>query len=354
MDKDEVQSFDSFGDLAAHLTTKARQRDLQVALRLAQNGRPVEAVDCLKGYDLSAEAPNAKTEYGRCYHEAAKAFLVEGDYATAIRYLKEAITLGFAPWYVNRRLDLVRGALGNDFKTRPDPAWLEQYTQSCETCGYDEPSPLDCARCAKHLRSPVKPVFYETIFDLYALGVYRWTGDPQSFNALSRMIRWMKKREGRASCEFLAYLLVEALRQDTDYLKQADVVISVPPDPVRTRERGFDNIAEMAVHMERYSLIPRADLVLLKTRATPDLRSLSASQRREALQGSIEVNGKRRHRIRDATVLLLDDVVTYGTTLDMCAEVLLSSGARKVLGATLARSESSLETDRWSGHQDAS
>ena len=88
-------------------------------------------------------------------------------------------------------------------------------------------------------------------------------------------------------CEYLAYIFVEAMKEETDFLSKADMIVSIPADPERAKERGFDNIAELAADMEVYSLVPRAGGVLSKVKSTQDLRSLSSRERKVALEGSI-------------------------------------------------------------------
>jgi predicted amidophosphoribosyltransferase len=158
------------------------------------------------------------------------------------------------------------------------------------------------------------------------------------------MIRFMKKNQSSRICACLASLLAQGLREDAPYLLEGDILVPVPADPGRLAERGFDNVVELAQDLASRVLLPPAADVLVKTRATEDMRSLARGARRSALTGSMGIVERRRHYIQDARVLLLDDVVTSGSTLDVAAEVLLAAGARSVVGVTLARSESSQDS----------
>ena len=345
MDREGLQSFGSFGDLSKHFKVKARQKELRRALEMSDGGSVLEAVKLFDAYDFSKETANVQLRYGMCYIKAAKLAIRQGNLTASRDYLKRAINLECGQWYVQHRLELVYQLLRGELQTEPDEDWIEKYTLSCSDCHYVEPTPLVCAKCTAVLKPPIKPVYTSELSDLYSLGVYRWRGDPDSYNSLSRMIRFMKKHESRKICDYLAYLLIEALGEEKDFLSKADIIVSVPADPERLKERGFDNIAELANSMEIYSLIPRAGGVLLKIKSTQDLRSLSARERKVALEGSIVVDKYKQHLIADATILLVDDVVTYGTTLNLCAEVLRTAGVKQVLAATLARSESSRTTE---------
>ena len=205
---------------------------------------------------------------------------------------------------------------------------------------------MACAKCTAIVKAPLRPVSRQQISAHYALGVYRWRGDPDALNPLSEMIRWLKGNQGEQVCSYLAYLLVASLRGDTGFLAEADVIVPVPADPGRREERGFDNMAVIVDAMESFCLVPQVSGLLLKIRPTRDLRLLGRAERRAELAGSVAFDVHKEHQVRGATVLLVDDVATYGTTLNVCAGVLKSAGAGKVLAATLARAESTKMTER--------
>ena len=75
--------------------------------------------------------------------------------------------------------------------------------------------------------------------------------------------------------------------------------------------------------------------ILAKTRRTPKQTSLGPAERRRNLQGAFRVVDASR--LGDATVLLVDDVMTTGTTAHRCAKSLLAAGARSVDVAVVAR-----------------
>ena len=350
--KKDQQTFGSFADLGRYVQANAKHTNLNEAATLAQAGRGDEAAALLDRHDLGGEPQAERLRYGWCYVQSAKAAINRAEWSRAHHRLVKALNLGYQPWHVHRRLGLVNeAAAGAPRVLRPTAGdWVDRCMADCQSC-VPEPTPLTCARCRGILKEPCRPVYQANVARLFALGVYRWQGDPDSFNPLSRMIRWLKGNEGKDSCRYLAYLLVEGLREHegSQFLVEADVVVPVPSDPQRGRERGFDNIMELASHVEGLALLPLARDVLLKTRPTEDLRHLAWGQRGAALAGSMEVAAGRRHLVADATVLLVDDVVTSGSTLDLCAGILRRSGARRVLAAALARSESTPASERFGG-----
>ena len=339
-----MTEFESFGDLKKAIERREKRQAYDRALALAADGGYGQAAAALDALDLSDLPPKARHDCSRCYAEAAKRAAASLDLGQAHDRLRRALGLGLNVWHVHKRHELVNRALAGRIQVQPDSRWTN--TLACPDCDQSDPTPLACAKCMGAVRPPATMAALYSVSEPYSLGVYRWRGDPDAANVLSRMIRLMKKQEGKQICHYLAYLLASGLREDTDSLQQADVLVPVPPDPERVRERGFDNVAQLAMDLEDYGLIPLASGVLLKTRATGDLRPLPRSARRSVLEGAFEVDGHKRDRVAGAVVLLVDDTLTSGSTLDTCAEVLLGASASKVLGATLARSESSQATDR--------
>ena len=117
---------------------------------------------------------------------------------------------------------------------------------------------------------------------------------------------------------------------------EPDLIIPAPLHPKRLRERGCNQSLLLARHCFpawRDRIAPNA---LLRIRSTIPQSSLDGAARRRNLHGAFaaapgaEFSGKR--------VLLIDDVLTTGTTVAACAEELVRAGAERVEVFTLARS----------------
>jgi ComF family protein len=163
---------------------------------------------------------------------------------------------------------------------------------------------------------------------------------------LRDLIHLLKFQQVRPAADVLGRMLAETIAN----LEQAMPVgrIAVVPVPLHTRkqaQRGF-NQAEMIARgaLKRLSRPKRFDLcagVLLRRRETGSQIGLTRHQRRENLRGAfavpVPVPTTDPTRILKRDILLIDDVLTTGTTASECARVLLRAGAARVWVATVAR-----------------
>ncbi len=160
--------------------------------------------------------------------------------------------------------------------------------------------------------------------------------------ALRDLIHLLKFQQVRPAAAVLGRMLAETIAN----LEQAMPVgtIAVVPVPLHTRkqaQRGF-NQAEMiaGAALKQLSRPKRFDLcrgVLLRRRETGSQIGLTRHQRRENLRGAFAVPTTDPTRILKRDILLIDDVLTTGTTASECARVLLRAGAARVWVATVAR-----------------
>ena len=132
---------------------------------------------------------------------------------------------------------------------------------------------------------------------------------------------------------FAARLAEVVARAGKDF--RADVVVPVPLHPNRQRERGYNQAELIARPLARRLGLKLGPYLLVRTKPRPQQLLLSRRQRWESVRGAYEIRaGVRVDKLR---VLLVDDVLTTGATLDACSRALLKAGAAAVLGVTVAR-----------------
>lgn len=116
------------------------------------------------------------------------------------------------------------------------------------------------------------------------------------------------------------------------------IVVPVPSDWRRRYARGFDHTWLLAWHACDAAQLRRPEPLLRRTDDAPAQSTLTGAQRRLNLAGVFEVSAPAR--VADRAIVLLDDVVTTGTTFASAASVLRDAGARTVVGVALARATS--------------
>ena len=113
-----------------------------------------------------------------------------------------------------------------------------------------------------------------------------------------------------------------------------DLIIPVPLHPARQRERGFNQASVLAELLRAEVSIP-SKLVLERIRYTTTQTALDRAERMENLHNAFRL--RKNADVRGLHVLLIDDVLTTGSTLSECARILKRAGAISVHAATAAR-----------------
>lgn len=112
-----------------------------------------------------------------------------------------------------------------------------------------------------------------------------------------------------------------------------DLILPLPLHPSRLQTRGFNQSAEIARAISSALGIPMNASCLIRTRPTPPQAALPLKERARNVRGAFEcsadLGGKR--------VLLVDDVMTTGSTLRECARILKLHGAAQITAVVAAR-----------------
>lgn len=116
--------------------------------------------------------------------------------------------------------------------------------------------------------------------------------------------------------------------------RDADMLAFVPMTPRAVKERGYNQSELLADILSQRCGIPLERELLVKTRETAEQKELSAAERAKNLQGSIRVH--ERTVCRGKNIVLIDDVMTTGTTASVAAKAILRAGALSVYVLTVA------------------
>jgi len=132
----------------------------------------------------------------------------------------------------------------------------------------------------------------------------------------------------------VARWLVAAFDDERLRERRFDAIVPVPLHPARQRERGFNQAALLAEWVSSHLALPlRA--ALQRIHYTTTQTAFDRSERMQNLRGAFRL--RKKADVRNLRVLLIDDVLTTGSTLSECARILREGGAQSVYAATAAR-----------------
>ena len=196
---------------------------------------------------------------------------------------------------------------------------------TCEICGegmmgFARPDELQsCGNCRES-----RPLFDKAC----AYGSYD--------GELRELIHLLKYEQVETAGNVLGEMLAEAIGKLN--IPEPVLMIPVPLHSSKRRQRRFNQADLIARAAIRHSVVPGGKLetdCLVRTRATVSQIGLTRPQRAENIRGAFRV--EHPERIVGRNILLVDDVLTTGTTASECARVLRKAGVEKVWVATVAR-----------------
>lgn len=144
---------------------------------------------------------------------------------------------------------------------------------------------------------------------------------------LRRLVHDLKFHDRHEAVGMLARLMLHA---GAELLGDAEVVVPVPLDRWRLLSRRFNQSGLLARELSRLMGLPYVPGALVRVRRTRPQVELTREQRLANVAGAFRVEVGHKGQIDGRAVLLIDDVITTGATVDACARVLKRAGARRV------------------------
>ena len=191
----------------------------------------------------------------------------------------------------------------------------------CPICGVSFPSELkedhpceDCLRKKPFFDTAVAPFLYEGPI----------------LEAIHRLKYGAKSFLAGSLGPLLARFTEERIREPGPFL-----TVPVPLHPKRLRERGFNQSLLLARYVAGGLQSDLDFLSLKRVRYTLPQTRLAKKERQRNVRGAFQLNN--RDAVKGKTILLIDDVVTTGNTMNECARVLKKGGSEKIFCVSLAR-----------------
>lgn len=202
------------------------------------------------------------------------------------------------------------------------------FPPKCILCGRPLPGEEEiCPDCRQKVLLNTTPPRTEkgAFFDRAAAGLW-YQG------AVRQAIHGLKYREKQSYARPLARVMLYAYQ--TKIGEECDLIAFVPTNPSTLRQRGYDQarlLAEALAGLLELPCVP----ALEKTRETGRMAGLKPDQRRANVLGAFRVCCSPE-LLRGRRVLLVDDILTTGSTLSECARMLKAAGAEAVFGLCAA------------------
>lgn len=128
-------------------------------------------------------------------------------------------------------------------------------------------------------------------------------------------------------------LLSNKVKSMTDYRK-FDIIISVPLHKSRLNKRGYNQSLLISKILSGETGIPEKSDILSRIKNTHSQSLLTRNERYENVRDAFKVNNI--NIIKNKCILIVDDILTTGNTLNECSRVLKEAGAKEVVAAVIA------------------
>lgn len=199
-----------------------------------------------------------------------------------------------------------------------------QNATPCPGCGQYPPVPQPLATHCGDCRRTPRPWGHVYVFGPYE-GALRELLLAYKFNQRLDLGRQLQE------CALAAF---ENGQRNHAALPRPDVIVPVPLHGRRLLRRGFNQSREIARLLARRIGAPIEQEALLRVRRTVPQMQLDRSERATNMLGAFAAEGAL---VQGRNILLVDDIMTTGSTLEECTKVLRASGASRVDILVLAR-----------------
>jgi ComF family protein len=213
---------------------------------------------------------------------------------------------------------------------------IERPDYLCENCRARTPritAPF-CAKCSEPFFGAITQAFscanceHRVLHFDSAVAAYRSRG------LVRKLIHEFKYGHHRHLRHPIAEWLGETMSDPRLRGRRFDLIVPVPLHPARERERGFNQATLLAELLSRHAAVPMR-AVLERIRYTKTQTAHDRAERMENLRDAFRL--RKNMNVRELHLLVIDDVLTTGSTLSECARVLKEAGALSVHAATAAR-----------------
>ncbi|MFA5687861.1 MAG: ComF family protein [Kiritimatiellales bacterium] len=225
------------------------------------------------------------------------------------------------------------------------------YPENCTGCGINTSAPFryfcwECLNETPKIEAPFCRLCGDPVFGLvqHDYVCFNCSREKPFFDAARSAVRYdgviagalrdLKYHSALWMVSDLALLIYMCVQAEF-FAQKFDVVTAVPLHAARYRARGFNQSAELGRALARRMQLPFRAGLLRRIRSTGTQTGLTAPQRTDNVCGAFKTG--IRARVKGRRILLVDDVMTTGATVNACAKALKRNGAALVCVITVAR-----------------
>ncbi len=214
------------------------------------------------------------------------------------------------------------------------------YPHTCAGCGTDLPdstAPV-CLQCIEqlpstnfhlHANNPVEKCFWGRIPVHAATAFCHLSTD----SVIRNLLHQVKYKGNKAAGIFMGIQMGKSIK-DSNRFTDIDLLIPMPLHPAREKKRGYNQAALLCFGMADILQLPVAVNAIKRLSATDTQTHMNRIERWQNMQGRFQIQNPAD--LANKHVLLVDDVVTTGATLEACGQALLTAGNLRLSIATLA------------------
>lgn len=202
------------------------------------------------------------------------------------------------------------------------------YPKTCGICGQKINERYTCRKCLNIIEyyqemaitpESVDEKYYDRLFSAL----------PYKGNLKSRMLQYKFHGAKYIGVSF-AEILVELMKK---YSINADIMLAVPISKARLRERGYNQSLVIVKKVSEFTKIKYQGNILIKTKENLRQSELTLQERKHNVKNVYSI--KNIEEIKNKKIILIDDIVTTGATLNECAKILKQNGAFEVIAITV-------------------
>jgi len=218
------------------------------------------------------------------------------------------------------------------YKELKDSLFHIVFPHVCDGCGSDlinEESSL-CMKCIAempetnfhlHANNPVEKIFWGRLPITGATAQYYFTKE----SLMQRLMHQLKYKGNKELGKQLGRLMGIDL-QKTNRFDAVDFLVPLPLFPSKEKRRGYNQATILCEGISEVMNVEIAGDVIVRTRYTETQTSKGRIERWQNMEGKFEL--VKPEKIRDKKILLVDDVITTGATLEACGHQLIQVSSK--------------------------